>query len=115
MTREQKRLIAIFRDLPPGQAATLLEFAEFLHARTAAEGLPAQALVVMPRPENESVVRAIKRLSASYPMLDKGKMFSDTSSLMTQHVMQGKPAPAVIDELEALFQRHYDAFSEGRG
>lgn len=111
MTRDEKRLIAVFRELPPDRAALLLDFSEFLHAKTVAE-VPAVPAVVVPRPENESVVRAIKRLAASYPMLDKGKMFSETSSLMTQHVMQGRPAAEVIDELEALFLRHYEALRE---
>jgi hypothetical protein len=34
-------------------------------------------------------------------------MLNETSGLMTEHLMQGRPAPEVIDELEALFRRHY--------
>lgn len=112
MTPDQRRLLAILRDLPGDRAQTLLEFAEFLQARSAAEEPPAEPVPVVPRPQQESVVKAIKRLAASYPMLDRGKMFSDTSALMTQHVMQGRPASEVIDDLEALFQKHYRGFQQ---
>lgn len=101
------RLARIVRQLPEAQAQQLLEFAEFLQQR---HGGP----VDIPPPENiarpaqESVVKAIKRLSATYPMLDRGKMLHETSALMTQHVMQGREAVEVIDELEILFRRHYE-------
>ena len=62
----------------------------------------------------ESVIAAIKRLSATYPMLDKGKVFNDTSSLMSQHIIQGREAVEVIDELEALFQQEYNDFVKDR-
>ncbi len=117
---EEKRLRDILRRLPEQQARTLLEFAEFLDARAAqpvdAAGLPAsQAAVIplpadIPRPEQESVVKAIKRLAATYPMLDRSKMLNETSSLMTQHVIQGRGRIEVIDELEIIFRRHYEKF-----
>jgi hypothetical protein len=53
------------------------------------------------------VVKAIKRLSESYFMLDKDHMINETSALMAQHIMQGRAAAEVIDELEAVFSRHY--------
>ncbi len=45
-------------------------------------------------------------------MLDKDKILTETSSLMTQHVVQGRDVVEVIDELELVFERHYDAFRE---
>ena len=66
----------------------------------------------IPRPKEESVVGAIKRLSHSYFMLDRSAMLNDTSSLMGAHVLQGRPASEVIDELEALFARHYVKYRE---
>ena len=53
------------------------------------------------------MVKAIRRLSATYPMLDKSKMLNQTSSLVAQHVMQGRETKAVIDELEVVFESHY--------
>ena len=64
--------------------------------------------VNLPRPENESVVAAIRRLSKSYRMLDKSDMLHETSDLMSSHVLKGRPAEEVIDELEVLFLRHYE-------
>jgi hypothetical protein len=105
---EEQILLKHFRCLPPAQQQQLLEFAEFLlkqHGQRAVEPPPAPADI--PRPGQESVVGAIKRLSATYPMLDRSKMLHETSGLMTQHVMQGRDAVEVIDELEILFQRHF--------
>lgn len=108
MTPAARRLLSVFRDLSPERAETLLEFAEFLKQKQVQETPVIDQPVVTERPANESVVKAIKRLSASYPMLDKAKLFNETSSLMTSHVMHGRPAVEVIDELEALFRRTYE-------
>ena len=112
-----KHLLDIFENLPPAQAAMLLEFAEFLAARQGQVATPEEPEQVaaavplpldIPRPEKESVVKAIKRLAATYPMLDRSKMLNETSALMTQHIMQGRDATLVIDELEALFRSCYE-------
>lgn len=106
---DAKRLQQIFSELTPAAAQQLLEFAEFLHARhaVAAASLPSLLPQDIPRPAQESVIKAIKRLAATYPMLDRGKMLHETSALMTQHVVQGRDAVAVIDDLEAVFRQHY--------
>ncbi|MCH8105686.1 MAG: Crp/Fnr family transcriptional regulator [Proteobacteria bacterium] len=62
------------------------------------------------RPGVETVVAAIKRLKKTYYMLDEGKLLSDTSALMGQHIMQGKEASTVIDELETTFQTQYEQY-----
>ena len=111
MVSKDKRLLRLFRALDEQGRETLLAFAEFLDTQRAAQPpseLPRPKLI--PRPSRESVVAAIKRLSASYSMLDKGRMLNETSSLMTQHVMQGRPADEVVDELEKVFRRHYEQF-----
>lgn len=109
MKGEYKRLAEIFRALPADRRRTLLEFAEFLAGRDAAadeEELPAPAAI--PRPRDESVVKAIKRLMATYPMLDRAKLLHETADYMNQHVMKGRAAGEVIEELEAVFARHYE-------
>ena len=109
MKTTEKKLLKQFRLLSESQQQTLLQFAEFLaqQADTNAEKKEIPQPVLQDRPAEESVVAAIKRLSASYPMLDRDKLFNETSTLMTRHVMQGHEAHAVIDELELIFERHY--------
>jgi hypothetical protein len=107
--RDGRRLSSIFRSLRPEDRYTLLRFAEFLAAEaeaTAVEQGPIEP-EALPRPSRESVVGAIKRLSRTYHMLDRSRMLNETSSLMAAHVIQGRPAVDVIDELEVLFARHY--------
>lgn len=105
--KDTKRLQEIFSGLTPAAAEQLLEFAEFLYVRHAAVVAAPLLPQEIPRPAQESVIKAIKRLAATYPMLDRGKMLHETSALMTQHVVQGRDAVAVIDDLEALFRQHY--------
>jgi hypothetical protein len=113
----EKRLTGILRKLPAAQAETLLEFAEFLLMRhggvSREEGKTAGTLeipapVEIPRPAEETVVKAVKRLRATYPMLDARKLLNQTSDLMTQHIVQGREAIEVIEELEILFRAHYE-------
>jgi hypothetical protein len=44
-------------------------------------------------------------------MLDKSDLLHEASELMTTHLMQGRPAAEVIDELEVVFRRHYERVS----
>jgi hypothetical protein len=113
----EKRLTGILRKLPAAQAGMLLEFAEFLLMRHGAggrvEGKTASAMeipapVEIPRPAEETVVKAVRRLRATYPMLDARKLLNQTSDLMTQHIVQGREAIEVIEELEILFRSHYE-------
>ena len=107
----EKRLREILNELPEAQAAALLEYAEFLATRYGGSKEITSPLDI-PRPPEESVVKAIRRLGATYPMLDRSKMLNETSSLMTQHVLHGRAAPEVIDELESMFKRHYEKLVE---
>lgn len=112
MDRFEKQLLAVARELPEEVRGQLLAFAEFLLARQERPIVPTEPLPIA-RPEGESVVRAIRRLSATYPMLDRAQMLNETSVLMTQHVLEGRPPAEVIDELEALFRVHYDRLRRG--
>lgn len=112
----EKRLAEIVQRLPAAQAAALLEFAEFLLIRHGSAGAAISPVAVaeipapldIPRPAEESVVKAVKRLRATYPMLDARKLLNETSAIMTQHVMQGRDKIEVIEELEILFRSHYE-------
>ncbi len=106
---DNQRLAEIAEKLADEPRRALLEYAEFLfdrHGAVEADG-PPPAPEPIPRPERESVVAAVKRLSATYPMVERGNLLNETSMLVTQHVMYGRNPMEVIDELEALFERHY--------
>lgn len=111
----ERRLLRLYRGLGAAERETLLAFAEFL-ARRAAAARPPEPVPEpepIPRPAQETVIAALKRLSQTYHMLDKARMLNETSVLVAQHVMQGRPAAEVIDELEALFRAHYERLREG--
>jgi len=107
----EKRLRQILSELPDAQRRALLDYAEFLAQRYGGAVVPAEPLEI-PRPEGESVVRAIRRLSATYPMLDRAKVLNETSALMTQHLIHGRKADEIIDELEVLFRRHFEQLQD---
>lgn len=107
---DQQHLLGLYRQLPQAARESLLSYAEFLLERGANEpALPQRAVPEeIPRPAKESVIAAIRRLSATYHMLDRGALLHETSELMTAHIMQGRPAVEVIDQLELVFRRHYE-------
>ena len=118
----ERRLIKRFRALDTADRETLSAFAEFLLERRArAESLPdggqpqakgngkPLSQVREPRPAQESVIAAMKRLRRGYPKLDASDLLNEASLLMSEHMLQGRPAAEVIDELEALFERHESA------
>jgi hypothetical protein len=95
----------------PGSAPALLPAATQPPAAAApAEVPPPEAI---PRPDDEKVVAAVKRLSKTYYMLDKKTMLGVTSDLVTQHILHGREAVEVIDELESLFEQQYRQLKAG--
>ena len=113
---EQRKLLELFDALDEQNRLSLLAFAEFLTNRDQEVVIselkndkPLEPKLI-PRPAVESVVKAIKRLSASYFMLERDKMLDETSSLMMAHVMRGQDAVSVINDLEWLFERHYQRY-----
>lgn len=113
--KNQRRLLKLYNGLDSAAQQSLLDFAEFLTSRgtpASLAGEPASSQPdLIPRPENESVVAAIKRLSKSYSMLNRDALLHETSDLMSSHIIKGRPAPEVIDDLELLFIRHYERHS----
>ncbi|VAW98068.1 hypothetical protein MNBD_GAMMA20-64 [hydrothermal vent metagenome] len=111
LTAAEKKLLAQFKCLSEIQRETLLSFAEFLTTQAPqdqAEATPLPEPRYTPRPEQESVIAAIKRLNATYFMLEnRAALLNETSLLMTQHVMQGRDIREVIDELETVFARFF--------
>jgi hypothetical protein len=113
---DQQRLLRLFRQLSATEQQSLLSYAEFLVQRVAEGNTTAEppaAPADIPRPPTESVIAAIRRLSATFHMLDKDELLHEASALMTAHVMHGRPAAEVIDELEVVFRRHYERVKSG--
>jgi hypothetical protein len=104
MTPEAHLLAQTFDRLPGDERATLLAFAEFLAARApAVPPVPVPA----PRPTQESVMQAVKRLKRSFPMLDRRKLMQPVGALVSAHMLDGRPAAETIDALEAMFAERY--------
>ncbi|HET9113745.1 MAG TPA: hypothetical protein VFN66_07730 [Burkholderiales bacterium] len=111
MSPTEKNLLSHFRRLDAAHQQTAMDFVEFLAGRSpAATSREIVAPVEIPRPEHESVIKAVKRLRATYPMLEPGKLLNDTSTQMTRHVIHGVAVEEVIDELENVFKRHYELY-----
>jgi hypothetical protein len=45
-------------------------------------------------------------------MLNKDDMLHKTSDLMSEHILKGRSAPEVIDDLELMFTEYYQAHRE---
>ncbi len=122
LNKQERKLIRLYKRLDKSDRDALLAFAEFLVSRresaakvSEAGGKGAQAVVSeplsIPRPAKESVIKAIKRLSETYPMVEKDNLLHPISDLMTAHMVQGKPAEQVIDELEVVFNNEFNKIS----
>lgn len=114
---EDRNALKLFRSLDAGQKQSALAFLGFLATQESGRQMREAAKPqLIDRPQEENVIKAIKRLRASYPMLDQNQLFHVTSEKMMDHLMHGKSAPDVIDELETLFLQKYqtylDAFSD---
>ncbi len=107
MKGEEKKLLDLFERLAPEQQDGLIAFAEFLGGSASPAAGTASEPVAIPRPDGERVTMAIRRLVRSYPMLDRKRLMAEASQFMAQHALEGRAAREVIDELEAVFARHY--------
>ncbi len=104
---EERQLRAVLGALTDAEVTSVLDFAQYLRDRRPTAPKPTTEVVKIPRPADESVIAAIRRLSQTYPMLDRGTVFNEASSLMTRHVVQGESREDTIDRLEALFRSRY--------
>ncbi len=108
MKKSETKLLKQFRALPEDAQRSVIHFCDFLssqHPVTSSE-IPQPKDIA--RPSSESVVLAMRRLSETYFMLDNDNILTEASALMSQHILQGREAIEVIDELETLFEKYYD-------
>lgn len=113
LSSEQNLLLDYFSKLSEVDQKSLLSFAAFLSSRNELAGdsqKTHQIPELLPRPVDESVPKAIKRLSLSYPMLQDAELLQQCSTLMSQFILKGRAASNVIDELELLFRQSYEHY-----
>jgi len=92
----------------------VVDYATFLvqqyNMQTPVEGgLEPEAIV---RPERETVITAIKRLKKTNYMLDSDELLDGISSLMGQHILPGREASEVINQLQSMFQEKNEKYLE---
>lgn len=111
---KNSRLQTLYHSLCSEDQQTLMAFAEFLKQRSSLKKESEPRQLQLPgkseRPQQESVVAAIRRLSNCYPMLEKETLLHETSDLMSSHILKGRAAAEVIDDLEELFSTRYDTY-----
>ncbi|MGB8436821.1 MAG: hypothetical protein WCE38_21450 [Burkholderiales bacterium] len=102
MTDHRARLVAVLEQLDETGRRTLVEYAEFLVSRRKVQANPP---IVAARPPGETVLQAIKRLNRSYSGLRRAALMQPVGELLSQHMVDGRAAEEVIEDLEALYAR----------
>jgi len=111
MSKLTDKLQSLAEKLSDEEQKTLLDYAEFMvsrstHKQETVSDVPLDIL----RPAEETVVAAMRRLSKTYPMLNMDKLLHEASGLMSEHIMKGRAALEVIDELQIMFEKHYQDY-----
>ena len=113
--QEQKKLLAAWKDLGEAEQRTVRLFAEFLiqqvqnHHDKQTPSV-AQTPLLIPKPEKESAVLALKRLKKSYPMIEADfSLLEEASQLLLKKVM-GAEEKEIVLALEQLFDRRFQAW-----
>ena len=105
--KSSQDLIDLYEAMDDNRRKSLSDFADFLYAQAEPVSKEIQPPDNIPRPEQETVVGAIKRLKTTYFMVESMSVFSEASSLMTDHMVKGRDVAEVIDEMEVLFEDAY--------
>lgn len=107
MIKNSKELIDLYEAMDDERKLSLGDFADFLYAKAGPVVKEIPPPEDVPRPEQETVVGAVKRLKTKYHMVESMTVFSAASSLMTDHMVKGRDVVEVIDEMEVLFEEAY--------
>lgn len=105
--KDSKALIDLYESMDDERKLSLCDFADFLYAKAGPVSKEIAAPEDVPRPQEETVVGAVKRLKIKYHMVESMTVFSAASSLMTDHMVKGRDVIEVIDEMEVLFDDAY--------
>jgi hypothetical protein len=106
--RTASKLAELFDTLDEERKASLFDYAEFLQSKGGLVEKEIGEPLDIPRPEEETVVGAVKRLKMTYPMIESMSVFSEASSLMTEHMVNGRDVIEVIDDMEKLFEKSFE-------
>lgn len=106
--KPSQELIDLYEAMDDERKRSLSDFADFLYAQAEPVSKEIPPPDDIPRPDEESVVGAVKRLKAKYHMIESMSVFSSASSLMTDHMVSGRDKVEVIDEMEKLFEDAYN-------
>ena len=108
----ESKLLEIFETLNNERQNSLIDYASFLQSKGDLAIKEVVAKVDIERPATETVVGAIKRLKLTYPMIESMSIFSAASSLMTEHMVNGRDSVEVINEMQVLFEEFYTEIIE---
>lgn len=109
----EAKLLKNFRQLDDARQQACLDYVMFLTSQQNKENTPVlQQPIESPKAENETVIGAIKRLSDSYPMLERDKMLEPVNQLMNEHLLHGKDTLSVIEQIELLFKQQYEVYCQ---
>lgn len=111
-TDNKAKLLEIFGTLNDERQENLIDYAGYLQSKGDLVVKEIQKPVNIERPEEETVVGAIKRLKLTYPMIESMSVFSAASDLMTDNMVSGRDAAEVIDEMQTLFEEEYQSMLE---
>jgi hypothetical protein len=113
--KSSEALIDLYESMDDERKRSLCDFADFLYARAEPISKEIPAPEEVPRPQQETVVGAVKRLKTKYHMIESMTVFSAASALMTDHMVKGRDVIEVIDEMEILFEEAYDKLLQASG
>ena len=106
--KSSSALIDLYEAMDDERKVSLCDFADFLYAQADPINKEIPQPEEIQRPEKETVVGAVKRLKATYHMIESMTVFSAASELMTDHMVKGRDVVEVINEMEILFEQSYD-------
>lgn len=108
-------LVELYEAMDDERKRSLCDFADFLYAKADPISKEIPAPEEVPRPSQETVVGAVKRLKVKYHMVESMMVFSAASTLMTDHMVKGRDVVEVIDEMEMLFEDAYQKLLQASG
>jgi hypothetical protein len=106
--KSSQQLTDLYESMDDERKLSLCDFADFLYAKAAPVSKEIPPPEDVSRPQEETVVGAVKRLKIKYHMVESMTVFSAASSLMTDHMVKGRDLVEVIDEMEMLFESAYN-------